>query len=110
MYIFYSIGNYINSSKYNKTNVFWRFLGGMAHIIIGKNNGKVEIKEVKFIPLITHIFEENKKVTTFKVKDYDEKMAEKNYIKIKNDKSFTYEKMMYIFKKTINKQFLDFNL
>ena len=42
----------INESK---KDVFKRFLGGLAHIIIGKEKNKIIIKEVKFIPLITHI-------------------------------------------------------
>ena len=46
MFIFYSLGNFINSSSSKKRNVFWRFLGGMAHIIIGKSNNKFVVKEV----------------------------------------------------------------
>ena len=110
MYIFYSIGNFINYTSSKKQNVFWRFLGGMAHIIVGRVNNKVVIKDVKFIPLITHIYEEDNKATTFKVKDYNENMANKNFIRVKNDESFSYENMMNIFKKVIDKDFLDFNL
>ena len=110
MYIFYSLGNFISSGASRKKNVFWRYLGGMAHIIIGKKNNKVIIKEVKFIPLITHIYPENKKVTTFKVKDYNENMAKNNYVGIRYDKTFSYDNMMDIFKNTIDKNFLDFDL
>jgi poly-gamma-glutamate synthesis protein (capsule biosynthesis protein) len=110
MYIFYSLGNFISSGASRKKNVFWRYLGGMAHIIIGKKNNKVIIKEVKFIPLITHIYPENKKVTTFKVKDYNENMAKNNYVGIRYDKTFSYDNMMDIFKNTIDKDFLDFDL
>ena len=110
MYIFYSLGNFISSGASKKKNVFWRYLGGMAHIIIGKKNNKVIIKEVKFIPLITHIYPENKKVTTFKVKDYNENMAKNNYVGIRYDKTFSYDNMMDIFKNTIDKDFLDFDL
>ena len=110
MYIFYSLGNFINSTSSRKKNVFWRFLGGMAHIIIGKVNNKPVIKNIKFIPLITHINPENKKVTTFKVKDYSENMAKNNYVGIEYDKTFTYDNMIDVFKNTIDKDFLDFNL
>ena len=110
MYIFYSLGNFINSTSSRKKNVFWRFLGGMAHIIIGKVNNKPVIKNIKFIPLITHIIPENKKVTTFKVKDYSENMAKNNYVGIRYDKTFSYDNMMDIFKNTIDKDFLDFDL
>ena len=110
MYIFYSLGNFINSTSSRKKNVFWRFLGGMAHIIIGKVNNKPVIKNIKFIPLITHIIPENKKVATFKVKDYSENMAKNNYVGIEYDKTFTYDNMIDVFKNTIDKDFLDFNL
>lgn len=110
MYIFYSLGNFINSTSSRKKNVFWRFLGGMAHIIIGKVNNKPVIKNIKFIPLITHIIPENKKVATFKVKDYSENMAKNNYVGIEYDKTFTYNNMIDVFKNTIDKDFLDFNL
>ena len=110
MYIFYSLGNFINSTSSRKKNVFWRFLGGMAHIIIGKVNNKPVIKNIKFIPLITHINPENKKVTTFKVKDYSENMAKNNYVGIEYDKTFTYNNMIDVFKNTIDKDFLNFNL
>ena len=109
MYIFYSIGNFINSTASRKKNTFWRFLGGMAHIIIGRVNNKVVIKELKFIPLITHIFEDSKKVTTFKVKDYNESMAKQNYVRIEYDKNFSYDNMMDTFKSVVDKDFLDFN-
>ena len=109
MYIFYSIGNFINSTSSRKKGVFWRFLGGMAHIIIGRLNNKVIIKEVKFIPLITHIYEESKKVTTFKVKDYNKNMAKESYVGIEYDQSFSYNNMIDTFKNVIDKDFLDFN-
>ena len=110
MYIFYSLGNFINYTKSVARGVFNRFLGGMAHIIIGKENNKAIIKEVKFIPLITHIYPENKKITTFKVKDYSSNMADNNYVRVEKDKTFTYENMIDTFKNVVDKKFLDFNL
>ena len=108
MYIFYSLGNFISSSARRK-NYFTKFLGGMAHVIVGKINNKVVIKEIKFIPLITHIYPKDKKVTTFKVKDYNESMAKDNYIRFLSAKNFSYERMMDTFKNVIDKEFLDFN-
>ena len=109
MYIFYSIGNFINATSSRGKDVFLRFLGGMAHVIIGRNkNNKVVVKEIKFIPLITHMFEKYKKISTFKVKDYNKTMAEKNYVGIEYDKSYSYENMIQTFKKIIAPYFLDF--
>ena len=109
MYVFYSIGNFINYTSESKKDVFKRFLGGLAHIIIGKEKNKIIIKEVKFIPLITHIYPGSNKVTTFKVKDYNKKMAKKNYVK-KKDKSFSYKKIFETFKNIVDNKFLDFDL
>ena len=82
----------------------------MAHIIIGKEDNQVLIKDVKFIPLVTHIYPENKKVTTFKVKDYSENMAKNNYVKIDKNTDFSYENMIDTFKSVVDEKFLDFNL
>ncbi len=110
MYIFYSLGNFINATSSRGKNIFHRFLGGMAHVILEKDgNNKVIIKELKFIPLITHIDIEEK-VTTFKVKDYNREMAEKNFVGIEYDRTFSYDLMIDTFKKVIDKKFLDFNL
>jgi poly-gamma-glutamate synthesis protein (capsule biosynthesis protein) len=110
MYIFYSLGNFINYTSSVGKNIFRRFLGGMAHIIIGKEDNQVLIKDVKFIPLVTHIYPENKKVTTFKVKDYSENMAKNNYVKIDKNTDFSYENMIDTFKSVVDEKFLDFNL
>ena len=88
---------------------FWRFLGGMAHIIIGRDkNMKVIVKDIEVIPLITDVFE-NKKFSTFKVKDYNKTMANNNFVKNIFDQDYTYENMINIFKEVVNKDFLDFN-
>jgi len=111
MYIFYSIGNFINATSQRGKDIFLRFLGGMAHVIIGRNkNNKVVVKEIKFIPLITHIFEKYKKTSTFKVKDYNKTMAEKNYVGIEYDNTYSYENMIQTFKKVVHPYFLDFEI
>ena len=110
MYVFYSIGNFINATRSRGKNIFWRFLGGMAHVIIGRNKKKkVVIKDIKFIPLITHVFE-NKKISTFKVKDYNKTMAQNNFIEKEFDNTFSYDNMMNIFETVISSKYLDFNL
>ena len=110
MYVFYSIGNFINATRSRGKNIFWRFLGGMAHVIIGRNKQKkVVVKDIKFIPLITHVFE-NKKISTFKVKDYNKTMAQNNFIEKEFDNTFSYDNMMNIFKTVISSKYLDFNL
>ena len=44
MYIFYSLGNFINSSSSKNKMFFWRFIGGKAHIIFGSINNKIVFK------------------------------------------------------------------
>ena len=110
MYVFYSIGNFINATALRGKNIFWRFLGGMAHVIIGRDkSNKVVVKDIKFIPLITHIFE-NKKISTFKVKDYNRTMAQNSFVGKEFDNTFSYDNMINIFNTVINSQYLDFEL
>lgn len=105
MYIFYSLGNFINATSSRGKNVFHRFWVEWER----DGNNKVIVKELKFIPLITHI-NIDKKVTTFKVKDFNREMAEKNYVGIEYDRTFSYDLMIDTFKKVTDEKFLDFNL
>ena len=110
MYIFYSIGNFINATSKRGKDIFLRFLGGMAHVIIGRNkNNKVIVKDIKFIPLITHIFEKYKKTSTFKVRDYNKSMAKQNFVGIEYDNTYSYENMIQTFKNVVHPYFLDFD-
>ena len=58
---------------------------------------------------INIVYEDSKKVTTFKVKDYNENMAKESYVGIEYDQSFSYNNMIDTFKNVIDKDFLDFN-
>jgi poly-gamma-glutamate synthesis protein (capsule biosynthesis protein) len=93
MLIYYSLGNFINASNARKKDMANQFIGVMAQVNIVKNvgTGKVTIDKYRSIPLITHWPKDNtSKITTYKVKDYSQKMAEQN--RVKNlDSHFSYE-------------------
>lgn len=106
MLVYYSLGNFINSTSRSGAGVARQFYGGMAKVDFRrKANGKVVISEAKFVPLITHK-SANGKITTYKVSDYSPKLAAKNRI-VRSDSGFTYKRMKAFFRKTIAKRFLE---
>lgn len=106
MLVYYSLGNFINSTSRSGAGVARQFYGGMAKVNLKRDaEGKVVISEAKFVPLITHKCA-NGKITTYKVTDYTAKMASKNRI-IRSDSSFSYQGMKRFFRKKIAKRFLE---
>ena len=55
-------------------------LGGMADVLIEKENGKTSVKSVKVLPLVTHTDEEYSYFTTYFLKDYNDDLAAENKI------------------------------
>ncbi len=105
MLVYYSLGNYINSTSRRGAGVYRQYLGGMADVTIEKTEeGKAQIKEAAFLPLITH-YSQGGKMSTYFMKDYTEKMAKKSRVS-QHDKTFTYAGAKAFFKKIVSKKFL----
>ena len=105
MLVYYSLGNYVNSTARRGAGTFRQYLGGMADITIEKTeDGTTSIKEAGFIPLITH-YAQDGKITTFFFHDYTEEKAKKNRLS-SQDRTFTFQVAKKHFKKVINKKFL----
>lgn len=106
MLVYYSLGNFINSTSRSGKGIARQFYGGMAKVNLKRNvAGRVVISEAKFVPLITHKKADGK-VTTYKVADYSPEMASKNRI-IHCDSGFSYQGMKQFFRKKIAGQFLE---
>ena len=79
--VYYSIGNYINCSNEEGSEIADRFVGGIADVTISKNSkGQVEITDYSAIPVISHcegIGEEN---TVYLLSQYSEEKARKSFI------------------------------
>lgn len=94
MLVYYSIGNYINSTASKGKGVSNRMVGAMAKVTIEKKEGQAYIKEYSAIPLISHKGE-GTEMTVYKLDDYTVELALKNMITTQ-DKDFSYEYLRVI--------------
>ena len=81
MLVYYSIGNFVNWTGEEGKGVSNRMIGGMAEINISKNeNGEVYIKDFGVTALVSHLTGGTNGVTTMKLCEYTEELAEANKI------------------------------
>lgn len=79
MLVYYSIGNFINSTADSGTGIGKRVVGGMAQVRLGMDeSGKVVIKEYDVEPLVTQIQRGPGAMTTYRLEDYTEELAKEN--------------------------------
>lgn len=105
MLVYYSLGNYVNSTARRGAGTFRQYLGGMADITLEKTeDGTTSIKEAKFLPLITH-YGQDRKITTYFFSDYTEAKAKQNRLS-NQDSTFTFSGAKKHFQKVISKKFL----
>lgn len=100
MLVFYSLGNFINSTNETGDGIADRMVGAMAQVTIGKNEGEeVLIKDYRAVPLVTHMKTGVGLITTYKFEDYSAELAIENEI-IKQDPNFSYEYCIDIWNET----------
>ena len=88
MLVYYSLGNFINSTNENGRGTADRMVGAMAEVTIAKNEaGEAYIKEYGVEPLVTQLLYGIQEITTYKLSDYTEELASKNEI-LKKDSVF----------------------
>ena len=88
MLVYYSLGNFINSTNESGRGTADRMVGAMAQVTIAKNEaGKAYIKEYGVAPLVTQLLYGTQEITTYKLADYTEELASKNEI-LKKDSVF----------------------
>ena len=91
MLIYYSLGNFINSTSGEGSKVADRMLGLMAQItLIEDTKGTVTIKEYGAEPLVTQMLTGQGQITTYKLSEYTKELADKNEI-IARDPAFSLE-------------------
>ncbi len=88
MLVYYSLGNFVNSTATYQKGVMRRFVGGMAKVTLRKAEGVTAIAGFGVLPLVTHM--ENGNVTTFFLQDYTEDMAKANGV-VRQDSTFSLE-------------------
>lgn len=71
----YSLGNFISCQVKAGT-----MLGGMADVLIEKEDDKAVIKKAEIVPIVTHTDEEYSYFTTYMLEDYTDELASCNKI------------------------------
>ena len=91
MLVYYSIGNFINSTADSGRGIGKRVVGAMAEVeIIRDENGNVVIGDYGVTPLVTQIMAGPGNITTYKLEDYNQELADTNQMSWK-DPNFSYE-------------------
>lgn len=91
MTVYYSIGNFVNSTAQTGAGIADRMVGAMADVTLERDSaGNVRITDFGVIPLVTHLSEGYGGITTYKLSDYTEEMAQQNLI-VASDPAFSLE-------------------
>ena len=100
MLVYYSLGNFINSTNERGDGIADRMVGAMAQVTIGKKEGEeVSVKNYSAVPLVTHMKTGVGLITTYKFEDYSAELAKENEI-INQDPNFSYEYCIKIWNET----------
>ena len=87
MLVYYSLGNFINSTSDSGRGTADRMIGGMAKVTIAKTEeGQAYIKKYGVEPLVTQLLYGPQEITTYKLSDYTEELALTNQIIEKDDR------------------------
>ena len=93
MLVYYSLGNYVNSTASEEKNIGWRMLGAMATVTLSRNeNGEVYIKEYGAEPLVTYVSSDKKEIAVYPLEQFTEEMAASSFT-VRRDPNFTKERM-----------------
>ena len=91
MTVYYSIGNFVNSTAQTGAGIADRMVGAMADVTLERDSaGNVRIRDFGVIPLVTHLSKGYGGITTYKLSDYTEEMARQNLI-VASDSAFSLE-------------------
>ncbi len=99
MLVYYSLGNFVNSTAEQGIGVSCRMLGALAKVTLTKSaDGKTGISEAAALPLITHLSDGYAGITTYLFSDYTEELALKNLPVISRDPCFSYAYCKQVFR------------
>ena len=88
MLVYYSLGNFINSTSDSGRGTADRMIGGMAKVTIAKTEeGEAYIKTYGVEPLVTQLLYGPQEITTYFLSEYTEELAVENKI-IQKDNQF----------------------
>ena len=96
--VFWSLGNFINSTAEEGAGVADRMLGAAAKVTLAKDSdGAVTVSEYSAEPLVCHVAD-GKGMTTYRLSDYTGELAEENLI-VYSDPSFSVEYLNELFER-----------
>ena len=91
MLVYYSLGNYVNSTSSDGEGVADRMLGALAKVTIARNaEGEVYIKEYSAEPLVTYVSADEKEISIYPMELFTEEMAASSITYLK-DPNFSVE-------------------
>jgi len=91
MLVYYSVGNFINATSRTGDGVAAQAVGVMAKVTISKDEtGEAVISQYEAIPLVTQMLTGPGLITTYKLSDYTEELAEGNEM-VLHDSAFSYQ-------------------
>ncbi len=96
MLVYYSLGNYVNSTASKGAGVADRMLGAMADITLEKTDAGVSLVDYGVLPIVSHVdTTEAGKLTVYRLDEYTTELAAKNEI-IYQDSSFSLDYLIGI--------------
>jgi poly-gamma-glutamate synthesis protein (capsule biosynthesis protein) len=99
MLVFWSIGNFVNSTAEAGEGISDRMLGGMAKVTLTRDaDGMVSISGASVIPVVTQLSDGYGGVTVYPFYNYSESMADANILVHKRDPLFSYAYCENVFK------------
>lgn len=89
MLVYYSLGNYVNSTASEEKDIGKRMLGAIAEIkIIRDDSGDVVIDEYTAHPIVTYVSANKKNISVFPLEMFNDNLA-KNSFTVKLDMNFS---------------------
>ena len=89
--VYYSLGNFINATSGSGEGVADRMVGAMAEVTLKRDKtGQIVIEEYGVEPLVTQMLTGRNRITTYKLSDYSQKLADENEV-LERDDTFSYD-------------------
>lgn len=89
MLVYYSLGNYVNSTASEENDIGKRMLGAMAEVTVTRNDdGEVVIESYDAHPLVTYVSANKKTISVFPLEMFNDELAKKSFT-VKLDTNFS---------------------
>lgn len=96
MLVYYSLGNYVNSTASEESNIGKRMLGAMAEINIRRDDkGDVVIDNYTAHPIVTYVSSNKKNISVFPLNMFNDELAKKSFT-VKLDTDFCKAYLEYL--------------